>query len=126
MFKKFKQHRFSKGFIFLLCLSISMGIIHAQEIKNSKNQTVYRISKDGTIYDKYGRPVGRKKSDGTITDKSGRTNLRVQGQVITDKHGRPIGRKKPDGTITDKHGRTIATKDSTDIRINNTIKFRKQ
>ena len=57
MFKKVKHHRLAKGCILLLCLSISIGIIHAQEIKNSKNQTVYNISKDGTIYDKYGRPV---------------------------------------------------------------------
>jgi len=125
MFKKLKWHRLIKGIIILLFLSNAMGIMHAQEIKNSKNQTVYNISKDGTIYDKYGRPVGRKKPDGTITDKSGRTLMRIRGNVVTDKDGRPKA-KINTSTITDKHGRTIATKDSTDIRINNTIKFRKQ
>ena len=125
MLKKVKQHRLAKGFIFLLCLSNVIGIMHAQEIKNSKNQTVYNISKDGTIYDKYGRPIGRKKPDGTITDKHGRPIARIQNQVITDKHGRPKARINS-STITDKHGRIIATKDSKEVRINNKTKYRKQ
>ena len=108
----------------LLLLSFAGHFVAAQDIKNKHGQIKARIS-NGIIYDKYGRPIGKQKSDGTITDKHGRTLMRIHDNVITDKDGRPKAKIKS-STITDKSGRPIATIDSAEIRINNTIKFRKQ
>ena len=152
MFKKLKWHRLIKGIIILLSLSNAMGVIYAQKTQNKKNQienrTIYdkygrpigTQKSDGTITDKSGRTImriqdnvitdkdGRPKAkikSSTITDQSGRNLLRIQDNVITDKEGRPKARINS-STITDKSGRPIATIDSTEIKINNKTKYRKQ
>ena len=95
-----------------------------REVRNAKGILEYTIEKDGTIRLPDGRVRGKVTKDQLeIRDSKGRIVLREQNDRIVDNTGKTKYRVTP-STITDAKGRMVATRDSTEIRVNSRLKYR--
>ena len=111
------------GFYILVC-SGAASAQKPKEVRNAKGNLEYTIEKDGTIRLPDGRVRGKVTKDQLeIRDSKGRIVLREQNDRIVDNTGKTKYRVTP-STITDAKGRMVATRDSTEIRVNSRLKYR--